>query len=87
MDSLLKIEDKYLINLIHFLPQLQKKKLNAKTSTLNNNPCDNDFSFKIVILKAGQITAYFLSPTTPGEFEEIVKNLENDKASYISISF
>ncbi len=59
--------------------------MNAKTcsSTLNNDPHENSFAS---FLRNKVHKSIFLSPTSPDELEEIVKNFENDKASDISIA-
>ena len=60
------------------------KKLNVKTcsSTLNGGSSSNDFR---LYLNNRVQKSIFLSPTSPNELIEIVSNLENDKASDISI--
>ena len=61
------------------------RKLNAKicSSTLNGDSYNNhDFRSYMNNRVHGSI---FLSPTSPGELEEIVQSLENDKASDVSI--
>ena len=61
------------------------RKMNAKTcsSTLNSDPHENSFAS---FLRNKVHKSIFLSPTSPDELEEIVKNFENDKASDISIA-
>ena len=59
------------------------KKLNAKThsSTLNSKSQDVDFQS---YLRNRVAKSIFLSPTSSSEVEDIVKNLENGKASDIA---
>ena len=60
------------------------KKLNTKTcsSTLEGSAHNINY---LDFLKNRVHRSIFLSPTSPGELEDIVKNLENDKSSDISI--
>ena len=63
------------------------KKLNVKicSSTLNGNGSRSNDNFKAYLSNRVQ-KSIFLSPTSPSELMEIVQNLENDKASDISIT-
>ena len=62
------------------------RKLNAKvySSTLQNGEFSNNNDFRSYLNNRVN-ESIFLSPTSPGDIEEIVGNLETDKASDVSI--
>ena len=71
-----------------FFASVAKKlneKLNVKTCSSTLNAGNSNDNFRSYMNKRVQ-TSIFLRPTSPSELIEIVKNLENDKASDISIT-